>query len=93
MLSIVIQFGSYDILNRTILLAALAYLERQKSDTWRMAKGEEKRTARFSMRLPASVYARLLKAANGDRRSMADVALIAIEAHLNALDNPSVGKH
>jgi predicted HicB family RNase H-like nuclease len=54
-----------------------------------MAKGDEKRTERFSMRLPASVHARLLKAANADHRSMADVALIAIEKYLNILDNPS----
>jgi predicted HicB family RNase H-like nuclease len=54
-----------------------------------MAKGDEKRTERFSMRLPASVHARLLKAANADHRSMADVALIAIEKYLNSLDNPS----
>jgi predicted HicB family RNase H-like nuclease len=54
-----------------------------------MAKGDEKRTERFSMRLPASVHARLLKAANADHRSMADVALIAIEKYLNGLDNPS----
>jgi hypothetical protein len=52
-----------------------------------MAKGEEKRTERFSMRLPASVHARLLKAANADHRSMADVALIAIEMYLDGLDN------
>jgi len=54
-----------------------------------MAKGDEKRTERFSMRLPGSVHARLLKAANADHRSMADVALIAIEKYLNGLDNPS----
>ena len=54
-----------------------------------MAKGDEKRTERFSMRLPASVHTRLLKAANADHRSMADVALIAIEKYLNTLDNPS----
>jgi predicted HicB family RNase H-like nuclease len=57
-----------------------------------MAKGDEKRTERFSMRLPASVHARLLKAANADHRSMADVALIAIEKYLNGLDNPSSKK-
>jgi hypothetical protein len=52
-----------------------------------MAKGDEKRTERFSMRLPATVHARLLQAANADYRSMADVALIAIEMYLNTLDN------
>lgn len=52
-----------------------------------MAKGDEKRTERFSMRLPATVHARLLQAANADHRSMADVALIAIEMYLNTLDN------
>jgi len=57
-----------------------------------MTKGNEKRTDRFSMRLPASVHARLLKAANADHRSMADVALIAIEKCLDALDNPHAGK-
>jgi predicted DNA-binding protein len=57
-----------------------------------MAKGSEKRTERFSMRLPASVHARLLKVANADHRSMADVALIAIEKYLESLDNPHAGK-
>lgn len=57
-----------------------------------MAKGEEKRTERFSMRLPASVHTRLLKAANDDHRSMADVALIAIEAYLEALDKRAAKK-
>jgi hypothetical protein len=51
-----------------------------------MTKGEEKRTERFSMRLPATIHARLVKAANADHRSMADVALIAIETYLDALD-------
>jgi hypothetical protein len=55
-----------------------------------MAKGEEKRTERFSMRLPASVHARLLKASNDDHRSMADVALIAIEMYLDTLDKRAV---
>lgn len=44
------------------------------------------------MRLPASVHARLLKAANADRRSMADVALIAIEMYLDSLDNRAAKK-
>ena len=57
-----------------------------------MAKGEEKRTERFSMRLPASVHARLLKAANADRRSMADVALLAIEAYLAAVEKRAAKK-
>lgn len=51
-----------------------------------MAKGDEKRTERFSMRLPASVHARLLKAANADHRSMAGVVLIVIEMYLDTLD-------
>jgi hypothetical protein len=38
------------------------------------------------MRLPASIHARLPRAANADHRSMADVSLIAIEIHLDALD-------
>jgi hypothetical protein len=38
------------------------------------------------MRLPASVHGRLLKAANDDHRSMADVALIAIETYLDTLE-------
>jgi len=42
-----------------------------------MAKGEEKRTERFSMRLPATIHARLIKAANADHRSMADVVSVA----------------
>jgi predicted DNA-binding protein len=57
-----------------------------------MAKGDEKRTERFSMRLPASVHARLLNAANADHRSMADVALIAIEKYLDSLENPHARK-
>jgi hypothetical protein len=52
-----------------------------------VAKGHEKRTERFSMRLPASVHARLLRIANDDHRSMADVALIAIEFYLASLDH------
>jgi hypothetical protein len=44
------------------------------------------------LRLPASVHTGLLKAANADHRSMADVALIAIEKYLDALDNPHAGK-
>jgi predicted HicB family RNase H-like nuclease len=58
-----------------------------------MAKGEEKRTERFSMRMSASVHARLRKAANADHRSMGDVALIAIEAYLDALDSRAAKKH
>ncbi len=57
-----------------------------------MAKGEEKRTERFSMRLPATVHARLLEAANADHRSMADVALIAIEIYLDTLDKRAAKK-
>lgn len=57
-----------------------------------MAKGEGKRTERFSMRLPATIHARLLKAANADHRSMADVALIAIEMYLDALDKRAARK-
>jgi predicted HicB family RNase H-like nuclease len=57
-----------------------------------MAKGEEKRTERFSMRLPSSVHARLLQAANADHRSMADVALIAIEMYLNTLEKRAAKK-
>ena len=57
-----------------------------------MAKGSEKRTERFSMRLPASVHARLLGVANADHRSMADVALIAIEKYLDALESPQAKK-
>jgi hypothetical protein len=67
------------------LCNAVACPLRQTADTWRVAKGEEKRTERFSMRLPATIHARLLNAANADHRSMADVALIAIETYLDAL--------
>ena len=84
--SIVLQFAPYGSTNTTRLRSACAYLLRRKTDTWPMAKGDEKRTERFSMRLPASVHTRLLKAANADHRSMADVALIAIEAYLVTLD-------
>lgn len=44
------------------------------------------------MRLPATIHARLLKAANADHRSMADVALIAIETYLDALDKRAARK-
>jgi predicted HicB family RNase H-like nuclease len=57
-----------------------------------MAKGDEKRSERFSMRLPASIHARLLKAANDDHRSMADVALLAIEVYLDRLEKRAAKK-
>jgi predicted HicB family RNase H-like nuclease len=77
----------------TISRATAAYLERQKSDTWRMAKGKEKRTERFSMRMPPSIHKRLVDAADGDHRSMTDIILIALEKHLNALDSQALREH
>lgn len=44
-----------------------------------MAKGSEKRDIRFSMRLPTSLHARLRKAADADRRTMADFVIIVVE--------------
>jgi predicted DNA-binding protein len=41
------------------------------------------------MRLPASVHARLRKIAHADHRSMADVALIAIEKYIAEVDGRS----
>jgi predicted HicB family RNase H-like nuclease len=91
MLCIVGQIAPYGSTDLT-KLASWRYLARQRSDTCPMAKGNEKRTERFSMRLPASVHARLLGAANADHRSMADVAVIAIEKYLDALESPQVRK-
>jgi uncharacterized protein (DUF1778 family) len=44
-----------------------------------VTKGAEKRDIRFSLRIPASLHARLRKAAEADRRTMADFTLIALE--------------
>ena len=44
-----------------------------------VAKGSEKRDIRFSLRIPSSLHARLRKAADADRRTMADFTLIALE--------------
>lgn len=44
-----------------------------------MAKGAEKRDIRFSLRIPSSLHVRLRKAADADRRTMADFTLIALE--------------
>jgi predicted HicB family RNase H-like nuclease len=51
-----------------------------------------KATERFTTRLPASIHARLLEAANADHRSLTDVALIAIEIHLDTLHSRAAGK-
>lgn len=48
-----------------------------------MAKGSEKRDIRFSMRLPTSLHARLRKAADADRRTMADFVIIVVEKALD----------
>jgi uncharacterized protein (DUF1778 family) len=48
-------------------------------DHHRVAKGAEKRDVRFSLRIPSSLRARLRKAADADRRTMADFTLIALE--------------
>lgn len=48
-----------------------------------MAKGPEKRDVRFSMRLPDSLHKRLRKAADADRRTMADTVLIILERALD----------
>lgn len=50
-----------------------------------MTKGE-KRDVRFSMRLPEGLHARLRKAADADRRTMADYVIILLERELAALD-------
>jgi len=89
---IVRQIAPYGSTDLTKLAGRRAYLARQRSDTCPMAKGSEKRTERFSMRLPASVHARLLGAANADHRSMADVALIAIEKYLDGLESAQARK-
>ena len=47
-----------------------------------MAKGSEKRDIRFSMRLPASLHARLRRASDADRRTMADYVIILLERDL-----------
>jgi len=44
-----------------------------------VAKGPEKRDIRFSMRMPASLHARLAKVAMADRRTMADFVIIVLE--------------
>lgn len=44
-----------------------------------VTKGSEKRDIRFSLRIPASLHVRLRKAADADRRTMADFTLIALE--------------
>jgi len=44
-----------------------------------VAKGPEKRDIRFSMRMPASLHARLGKVAMADRRTMADFVIIVLE--------------
>ena len=54
-----------------------------------MAKGPEKRDIRFSMRIPASLHARLRKAADADRRTMADYVIILLERDL---DRKSTGR-
>lgn len=48
-------------------------------DDLRVTKGSEKRDIRFSLRIPGSLHVRLRKAADADRRTMADFTLIALE--------------
>ena len=52
-----------------------------------MAKGNEKRDIRFSMRIPTSLHARLRRAADADRRTMADFVIIVVERHLDELES------
>lgn len=47
-----------------------------------VTKGPEKRDIRFSMRLPAALHAKLRKAAEADRRTMADFVIILLEREL-----------
>jgi predicted HicB family RNase H-like nuclease len=57
-----------------------------------MTKGVEKRSEKMSLRLPASLHARLTKAAQEDHRSMNDVVIIAVERYLESLQTPSKRK-
>lgn len=52
---------------------------RQVADYPGVTKGSEKRDIRFSLRIHSSLHARLRKAADADRRTMADFTLIALE--------------
>lgn len=51
-----------------------------------MAKGPEKRDVRFSMRIPTSLHARLRRAADADRRTMADFTIIVLERALDEIE-------
>jgi uncharacterized protein (DUF1778 family) len=51
-----------------------------------VTKGAEKRDIRFSLRVPASLHVRLRKAAEADRRTMADFTLIALEHAIEAFE-------
>lgn len=57
-----------------------------------MTKGAEKRDIRFSLRIPSSLHARLRKAADADRRTMADFTLIAVERAVEEFEAALVTK-
>jgi predicted DNA-binding protein len=61
-------------------------------DDHRVAKGAEKRDIRFSLRIPSSLHVRLKKAADEDRRTMADFTLFAIEHAVEAFEAASSAK-
>jgi uncharacterized protein (DUF1778 family) len=57
-----------------------------------VAKGSEKRDIRFSMRIPTSVHARLRRAADADRRTMADFVLIVVERALEEFETAQAAR-
>lgn len=66
-------------LDTTSSLSRALLGSRSAVDDLGVTKGPEKRDIRFSLRIPASLHARLRKAADADRRTMADFTLIALE--------------
>ncbi len=62
------------------------------ADDSRVTKGAEKRDIRFSLRIPSSLHARLRKAADADRRTMADFTLIALEHAVEAFEAAAAAK-
>jgi predicted DNA-binding protein len=57
-----------------------------------VAKGAEKRDIRFSFRMPSSLHVRLRKAADADRRTMADFTLIALEHAVEAFETAATAR-
>jgi predicted DNA-binding protein len=62
------------------------------ADAHFVAKGAEKRDIRFSFRMPSSLHVRLRKAADADRRTMADFTLIALEHAVEAFEAAAAAK-